>query len=199
MRFDTLDKVYKALDADPAFAHLIDGNTSMVKGEGRHDGSGILFVGEAPGFNENREGRPFVGKAGQVFDKLLLENEFSREDIYVTNVLKFRPPGNRDPFPSEVNASLPYLTAEINLVAPRIIVPMGKVATRVFISDQPFRNVRGKVIERRGRLIIPLFHPAYALYGDTPEEKNEKRELLFHEFAIIRREYDRAHEETYSV
>lgn len=199
MGYIALRNVYNDLSVDPAFSHLRTGETFAVEGEGAEASGGVLFVGEAPGFNENKEGRPFVGKAGQVFEELLREFNFSREDVFITNVLKYRPPGNRDPLPSEINASLPYLTAEINIVDPRIIVPMGRVATRVFISDQAFRDVRGKVIERRGRLVIPLFHPAYALYGETPEEKARKRDILFREFSAIRREYDRAHKESHSV
>jgi DNA polymerase len=142
-----------------------------------------MFIGEAPGANENTQQIPFVGKAGEIWEQLLDSIDLKRQDVYITNVVKYQPmrPTNRDPSPYEVSNSLPYLTEEVNLVNPKVIVPMGRFATRAFYPDKDASHTRGKVLERRGRYVAPIYHPAAAGYNEVLLPKLEKQ------FRTIRR------------
>jgi DNA polymerase len=127
-----------------------------------------MFIGEGPGYHEDQQGEPFVGAAGQLLTTLLGEIRLRREDVYICNVIKCRPPGNRDPLPDEIEACRPYLTEQIRLVDPRIIVTLGNFATR-FILDRPvsISRVRGQRFLIDGRMVIPTFHPAAILRGSA--------------------------------
>jgi len=138
-----------------------------------------MFVGEAPGFHEDEQGVPFVGRAGQLLEELLLEHGMSRADVFITNVLKSRPPENRDPQPGEIEACRPYLQRQVELIEPRVICTLGNFATKLLtrstrgitqVHGQPQRHELGG----REVALYPLFHPAAALR--TPKVKEQLRE-----------------------
>jgi DNA polymerase len=126
----------------------------------------VMFVGEGPGREEDLQGKPFVGAAGKLLTRLLISAELRREQVYITNIVKCRPPGNRAPRADEISACSNYLERQINLIKPRFLCPMGNVALKVFLGkDVSISRVHGKAIQTpEGRLIYPLYHPAAALY-----------------------------------
>jgi uracil-DNA glycosylase family 4 len=135
----------------------------VVFGEGREDAD-VMVVGEAPGQDEDRTGRPFVGRAGKLLDLLLLSSGFSREDVYVCNVLKCRPPQNRNPQPDEVDACSPYLLKQVELVKPRVILAFGAFAAQTLLgSDISIGKLRGRTHAYRGVPLVPTYHPAACL------------------------------------
>jgi uracil-DNA glycosylase family 4 len=144
---------------------LSQGRTQVVFGVGDPDAD-VMFIGEGPGYYEDKQGEPFVGAAGQLLTRLLGEIGIRREDAYITNVVRCRPPGNRDPLPDEIEACRPYLSGTLDLVRPRVVVTLGNFATRV-ILDRPLSisRVRGQRFEVGGRTVIPTFHPAAVLHG----------------------------------
>src|ERR671914_2853999 len=144
---------------------LSKGRTQVVWADGNLDAD-LLFIGEAPGFHEDKQGKPFVGAAGQLLDKLLGEVNLDRTKVAIVNVLKCRPPGNRDPLPDEIESCRPYLEAQLAHMQPRVIITLGNFATR-FILEQPIgiTRARGRAYKRRGATVIPTFHPAAALRG----------------------------------
>ena len=125
-----------------------------------------MFIGEGPGYHEDKQGEPFVGAAGQLLTKMLGEIGLQRYDVYIANVVKCRPPGNRDPLPDEIDSCKPYLDGQIRSIDPRVIVTLGNFATR-FILDRPasISRVRGQRFEIGGRIVMPTFHPAAILHG----------------------------------
>ena len=138
--------------------------TNMVPGEGSSTAA-VMFVGEAPGATEDREGRPFCGRAGRLLDEVLAEAGLERDSVYITNVVKARPPGNRDPRAAEVAHWMPWLEAELALVRPRLVVPLGRHALAHFTDGVKISDVHGTEIVERGRTLFPMFHPAAALRG----------------------------------
>jgi DNA polymerase len=137
--------------------------THVVFGEGDANAD-LMVVGEAPGENEDRQGRPFVGKAGKLLDLLLMSAGFPRESVYVCNVLKCRPPGNRNPLPDEVEACSPYLLRQVELVKPRIIVAFGTFAAQTLLgSDVSIGRLRGRLHQYQGIPLVPTYHPAALL------------------------------------
>jgi uracil-DNA glycosylase len=138
--------------------------TRMVPGEGSATAS-VVLVGEAPGANEDREGRPFVGRAGRLLDQLLAEAGLKREDVFITNVLKARPPSNRDPRAAEVAHHLHWLAAQLQVIRPRLLVPLGRHALARFAPDLKIGDVHGHVLQRDGRTLFPMYHPAAALHN----------------------------------
>jgi DNA polymerase len=147
---------------------LAAGRTQVVVGAGNPD-AGLMFVGEAPGFHEDRQGIPFVGQAGKLLESLLGEIGLSRDRVYIANVLKCRPPGNRDPQPDEIDACEEHLFAQVELIQPRVICTLGNFATKL-LSGQPYgiTRVHGKPQPHRigsvELVLYPIFHPAAALY-----------------------------------
>lgn len=133
-----------------------------MPGEGNPVAEAVL-VGEAPGASEDRSGRPFVGGAGRLLDRLLAEAGIERADVFITNVVKARPPGNRDPRRPEVEHHLPWLEAQLAIVRPRFIVPLGRHALTHFVPGAKITEVHGTVMERDGATIFPMLHPAAAL------------------------------------
>ncbi|HVB14065.1 MAG TPA: uracil-DNA glycosylase [Candidatus Dormibacteraeota bacterium] len=126
----------------------------------------VMAVGEAPGENEDREGKPFVGAAGRLLTELLQEIGLSREDLFITNVLKSRPPGNRDPLPEEVLACAPYLDAQIEVLQPEVILLLGRHALQRLLPEAPgISRAHGTLIRRGDRTYMPCYHPAAALYN----------------------------------
>jgi uracil-DNA glycosylase len=144
---------------------LAGGRTQVVYGTGNADAD-LMFIGEGPGYYEDKQGEPFVGAAGQLLNRMLEEIGIRRGDVYIANVIKCRPPGNRDPLPEEVDACTPWLREQIALIEPRVIVTLGNFATR-FMLDKPvsISRVRGQRFPQEGRTIIPTFHPAAILRG----------------------------------
>ena len=147
---------------------LAQGRTQVVFGAGSPDAD-LMFVGEAPGFHEDQQGVPFVGQAGKLLDKLLAGIELTRADVFVVNVLKCRPPGNRDPLPEEIGACEPHLFRQIELISPTVVATLGNFATKL-LSGKPagITKVHGYEQEvtlgARSVLLYPLYHPAAALY-----------------------------------
>jgi uracil-DNA glycosylase family 4 len=141
------------------------GRKNAVPGEGSANAS-IMLVGEAPGQEEDLRGKPFVGAAGKLLNQLLKSIGFSREDIYITNIVKCRPPANRPPHVEEVSACSDYLDRQINLIKPKMICPMGNVALKTFLGKETsISKVHGQPVStRESRAIFPLYHPAAALY-----------------------------------
>lgn len=137
--------------------------TKSVPGEGNPK-TELMFVGEAPGHDEDVQGRPFVGRAGQLLTKIIEAMSFRREDVYITNVVKCRPPENRTPVREEVEKCGPYLASQIEIIRPKVIVSLGKSATDFFIrSSKGMTQIRGEFYEYRGIPVMPTFHPSYVL------------------------------------
>ena len=133
-----------------------------VPGEGNPDAK-IMFIGEGPGYHEDKLGRPFVGRAGSLLDRLLLRSGIKREMVFIANIVKHRPPDNRTPMKDEVRACLPFLVQQIKVINPKIIVPLGRSALEVFLKDKQISEVHGKGFKVGNRIIFPLYHPAAAL------------------------------------
>ena len=132
----------------------------------------LMFIGEAPGADEDRRGEPFVGKAGQLLDKMIDAMGWSRDTVYIANVLKCRPPGNRDPEADEIEACRPFLARQIRAIAPRLIVTLGRPASHLILrTDAPMSALRGRFQEYEGIKVMPTFHPAYLLR--SPEKKRD--------------------------
>ncbi len=138
-----------------------------VPGEGPFNAE-ILFIGEGPGYYENEQGRPFVGQAGQFLDELLQSIHLKRSDVFITNVVKCRPPGNRDPLPEEITTCTNYyLNRQIEAINPRMIVTLGRFSMGLFLANARISQVHGKPSRVNGRVIVPMFHPAAALHQPT--------------------------------
>ncbi|KKT78682.1 MAG: Uracil-DNA glycosylase [Candidatus Giovannonibacteria bacterium GW2011_GWC2_44_8] len=140
--------------------------SNLVFGEGNIDCQ-VMFIGEAPGLTENELRRPFVGRAGKLLDKMIQEIGWQRKDVYITNIVKRRPPENRDPLPEEIEAYKPYLARQIEIIAPKIIAPLGRFSMNYFLPFAKISNAHGKVFDLDERLIVPLYHPAAALRATT--------------------------------
>jgi uracil-DNA glycosylase family 4 len=138
--------------------------TQLVPGEGPASAA-IVIVGEAPGAKEDAQGRPFVGSAGKLLDGLLAEAGMAREEVYITNVVKARPPKNRDPRAPEVAHHWPWLEAQLELIRPALLVPLGRHALARFAPEAKIAAVHGTVLEAGGRRLFPLYHPAAALHN----------------------------------
>ena len=143
---------------------LAETRTQVVFGVGDPDAD-VMFIGEAPGFNEDLQGEPFVGAAGQLLNRLLGEIGLSREEVYIANVIKCRPPNNRDPAPDEVDSCKGYLRAQITLIDPSVVVPLGNFATKLLMrTEKGITRLRGHAYPWwQGRTLIPSYHPAAAL------------------------------------
>jgi uracil-DNA glycosylase family 4 len=147
------------------------GRTQIVFGVG-NPGANLMFVGEAPGRDEDVQGIPFVGRAGQLLTKIIEAIGLTREDVYIANVIKCRPPQNRNPEPDEVETCEPFLFQQIDLIAPKVIVALGTFAARALLRTlDPISRLRGRVYDYRGAKLIPTFHPAYLLRN--PSSKRE--------------------------
>jgi uracil-DNA glycosylase family 4 len=152
--------------ADCTKCGLASGRTQVVFGVGNADAD-VMFIGEAPGFHEDKQGEPFVGAAGQLLTRMLGEVlGVARDDIYIANVIKCRPPGNRDPQEDEIDSCTPWLVEQVSLIQPRVIVTLGNFATKfVLQSAQGITRMRGRAYPWHGRTVVPTFHPAAILRG----------------------------------
>lgn len=139
--------------------------TKAVPGEGPADAR-IMFIGEGPGFNEDKTGRPFVGAAGQFLDKLLASIQFKRADVYITNVVKCRPPNNRDPLPGEISACKKYLDRQIELIQPDVVVTLGRFSMSRWFPSASISRIHGQPRAFDGVTVVPMFHPAAALHQE---------------------------------
>ena len=139
----------------------------------------ILFVGEGPGFNEDEEGLPFVGRAGRLLEKLLDFVPLKREDVYITNIVKCRPPENRDPLPNEIAACRPFLETQIQLLKPRVIATLGRHSLTQFLPNARISDSHGKVFRWRDSIVYPLYHPAAGL------RSNKLRSILEEDFSNL--------------
>lgn len=170
-----LDEKSKALNAlkfaisDCKKCGLCNGRNHVVLGEGNPD-SKLMFIGEGPGADEDATGRPFVGRAGQLLTKMINAIDLKREDVYIANIVKCRPPQNRNPLEKESNACLPYLRKQVAIIRPKIIVCLGAVAARQIIDPNiSIMKQRGQWFEKCGVLLMPTYHPSALLR--FPERK----------------------------
>ncbi len=136
---------------------------NAVPGEGPKNAS-IMFIGEGPGFHENEQGRPFVGAAGKFLDELLEKIGMKRSQVFITNVVKCRPPSNRDPLPEELAACSEYLERQIQAISPKVIVTLGRFSMAHFLPNARISDVHGQAMTVKGRLIVAMYHPAAALH-----------------------------------
>ncbi len=161
---------------DCARCKLAGGRTQLVFGVGSPSAE-VMFVGEGPGADEDRQGEPFVGKAGQLLTKMIEAMGYRRNDVYIANVVKCRPPGNRNPEPDEIDACEPFLRRQIAAVGPKVVVALGKFAAQTLLRETtPITRLRGRWFEYGGAKLMPTFHPAYLLR--SPEEKKKAWEDL---------------------
>ena len=152
-----------------------------VPGEGPVNAE-IMFIGEGPGFYENEQGRPFVGQAGKLLEDLLAAIHLKREDVFITNVVKCRPPGNRDPLPEELGACADYLDRQIEAIQPRLIVTLGRYSMAKFLPNAKISDVHGQAAWVKGRLVAPMYHPAAALHQPSLKPALEKDFMRLPEF-----------------
>lgn len=185
-----LDDIKAKILADQVCPVLAKTATQLVFGDGNADAD-IVFIGEAPGKNEDLTGKPFVGAAGKFLDEMLAGVGLSRKDVYITNIVKYRPPDNRDPLPAEKKAFLPYLQAQLEIIQPKLVVTLGRHSTNCFLPDLQISKIHGeakriKISMKQSNdvltiVIMPLFHPAAALYNGS------MRQTLIDDFAGIPR------------
>lgn len=142
---------------------------NAVPGNGSANTS-VIFIGEGPGFHENEQGLPFVGAAGQFLDELLSQAGMAREDVFITNVVKCRPPGNRDPQPEELEACRHYLDRQIAAINPDVIITLGRISMSYYINNGKISSIHGRPIWSGNRMIVPMFHPAAALHQPSLRE-----------------------------
>lgn len=168
--------------------HLREGASQVVMGKGAVNKK-IMFIGEGPGADEDRRGEPFVGRAGQLLNRIFAAVNIKREEVYITNMVKCRPPGNRNPSSGEVAACAPILAAEIKLIDPKVIVPLGSVALKNLIDEEAsITRMRGKWIKRGKYFFLPTFHPSYLL-------RNERmKKAAWYDFRLIKKAIDRIEE-----
>ena len=158
---------------------LCDKRTSVVFGSGNLQAR-VVFVGEAPGKNEDLGGKPFIGAAGKLLDELLASADIVRDELYITNVVKCRPPANRNPHAAEINACHSFLHSQLALIDPDVVVTLGAFAMRAMLGgNQSITQLRGKSQHLGKFVVLPVFHPAAALYDPT------KREVLLHDFSVL--------------
>lgn len=167
--FKKLEREIKGCKKCPLF----ETRTNVVPGYGDPNAD-IMFIGEGPGKNEDEQGLPFVGAAGKYLDELLGMIGMKREQVFIANVVKCRPPGNRDPLPEEVQKCWPYLEKQIELIKPKLIVTLGRHSMARFIKSGTISNIHGQPKRVKGQVYFPIFHPAAALYRGALKDDIEK-------------------------
>lgn len=173
-----LDTIQAKIVADKVCEDLAKQATQLVFGDGSAEAD-LVFIGEAPGKNEDEQGKPFVGAAGKFLNEMLAMIGLKREDVYITNIVKYRPPNNRDPFPDEKQAFLPYLMQQLEVIKPKLIVMLGRHAMESLLPGLKISQVHGQPKRAKGKVYLPLFHPAAALYNGS------MRQTLIDDFAKI--------------
>ena len=157
--------------------------TNAVPGSGSSKAQ-ILIIGEGPGFNEDQQGLPFIGRSGKLLDEMLAAVPLSREDVFITNVVKCRPPDNRDPLPDEVAACRPYLERQMELLNPKVVVTLGRVSMLRFHPTGKISEDHGKILEWEGRILFPLYHPAAGLRNPAIKRELQQDVLKLPEAVI---------------
>ena len=173
-----LDDIKQKILDDKVTPDLAEGATQLVFGVGDPDAE-IVFIGEAPGKNEDLQGEPFVGAAGKFLDEMLEMIGLKRAAVYITNIVKYRPPGNRDPLPEEKSAFMPYLESQLDVIEPILTVTLGRHSLNCFLPDLRISECHGRPKRYKDRVYLPLFHPAAALYNGS------MRQTLVDDFASI--------------
>lgn len=173
-----LDELKGRIEKEDPTPELRKGATQLVFGDGSVDAN-IVFIGEAPGKNEDEQGKPFVGAAGKFLNEMLEMIGLERKDIYITNIVKYRPPNNRDPEPAEKEAFLPYLQEQLDIIQPKLIVTLGRHSMDVLLPGLKISQVHGQPKRYKDHVYLPLFHPAAALYNGG------MRQTLIDDFALI--------------
>jgi uracil-DNA glycosylase family 4 len=173
-----LDGLKARIEKDDPTPELRESATQLVFADGNVDAD-IVFIGEAPGKNEDEQGKPFVGAAGKFLNEMLAMIGLERKDIYITNIVKYRPPNNRDPEPSEKAAFLPYLQEQLDIIQPKLIVTLGRHSMDVLLPGLKISQVHGQPKRYKDHVYLPLFHPAAALYNGG------MRQTLIDDFALI--------------
>jgi len=173
-----LDGLKTRIETEDPTPELRKGATQLVFGDGSAEAA-IVFIGEAPGKNEDEQGKPFVGAAGKFLNEMLEMIHLERKDIYITNIVKYRPPNNRDPLPDEKNVFLPYLQEQLAIIQPKLIVTLGRHSMDVLLPGLKISQVHGQPKRYKDHVYLPLFHPAAALYNGG------MRQTLIDDFALI--------------
>lgn len=173
-----LDDLKAKIVAENVCPELAKTATQLVFGDGNPNAD-IVFIGEAPGKNEDLQGLPFVGAAGKFLDEMLASIDLRRQDIYITNIVKYRPPNNRDPLPEEKAEFLPYLQAQLEVIQPKLVVTLGRHSMNCFLPDLQISQCHGQPKRLKGQVYMPLFHPAAALYNGS------MRQTIMDDFAKI--------------
>jgi len=161
---EQLDAVAADIIENQVCPELAASAIQLVPGEGSAKAA-ILLVGEAPGAAEDREGRPFIGASGKFLQEMLESIGLTREDVFITNIVKYRPPKNRDPKPDEIETFKPYLQQQINIIKPKIIITLGRHAMNVFLPGAKIGELHGQLQDIEDQPYLPLYHPAAALYN----------------------------------
>lgn len=173
-----LDEISEQIVTDNVCEDLAKQATQLVFGAGDPDAE-IVFIGEAPGKNEDLKGEPFVGAAGKFLNEMLEMIGLKRASVYITNIVKYRPPNNRDPLPEEKSAFMPYLDKQLDIINPKLIVTLGRHSMDVLLPGLTISQVHGQPKKYKNRVFLPLFHPAAALYNGG------LRQTLIDDFAKI--------------
>jgi len=177
-RFESLEELREYMMTSH-HCPLAETRTNLVFGAGDAHAS-VMFIGEAPGKNEDLRGLPFVGAAGKLLDELLASIGLTRDQVYIANILKCRPPGNRDPQAEEIEACTPYLREQVRLIDPEVIVTLGNFATKFILkTNTGITRLRGTVQHAGKFTVLPIFHPAAALYDSS------KRDVLLSDFSVL--------------
>ncbi len=169
MKADKLQEIRDCI-RDCTQCPLCKSRTHIVFGEGNPDAQ-LVFVGEGPGADEDKQGRPFVGRAGRLLDKMIVAMDLKRKDVYISNVVKCRPPQNRDPERLEMDTCFPFLENQIEVIKPKAIVSLGRIATqRLLETKEPLSRLRGRFHERQGINIMATYHPSYLLRAEPDRQ-----------------------------
>jgi uracil-DNA glycosylase family 4 len=173
-----LDDIKQQILDGKVCPELAETATQLVFGDGNPDAE-LVFIGEAPGKNEDLQGVPFVGAAGKFLNEMLAMIGLKRSDVYITNIVKYRPPDNRDPFPDEKTVFMPYLESQLEVIQPKLTVTLGRHSLNCFLPDLQISQCHGQPKRYKGTVYLPLFHPAAALYNGA------MRQTLIDDFALI--------------
>lgn len=173
-----LDDIQRKILDSNVCSGLAQQATQLVFGEGNPNAD-LVFIGEAPGKKEDQTGKPFVGAAGRFLNDMLSSIGLKREDVYITNIVKYRPPNNRDPLPEEKSAFMPFLESQLEVIKPKLTITLGRHSLNCFLPDLKISEVHGQIQKLNGRDLLPLFHPAAALYNGG------LRQTLLDDFASI--------------
>jgi uracil-DNA glycosylase len=179
-KLERLEKIKESIIKDDICPELRKGAKQLVFGDGSADAD-LVFIGEAPGKNEDEQGLPFVGAAGRFLEEMLNAIGLKRSDVYITNIVKYRPPGNRDPYPDEKAAFLPFLRSQLEVIKPKLVVTLGRHSMDSLLPGLQISKCHGRPKRYKGQVYLPLFHPAAALYNGA------MRQTLIDDFARIPR------------